>query len=96
VGYRYKCSKCANHDVCEACYDDFCKGVVNNKLNEQKLSSDVNDHAFKMWKDKSYKGLIKTASSGPTQASSKKCKPNDPCSCGSGKKFKKCCGTGAA
>lgn len=22
----------------------------------------------------------------------KKCKPNDPCPCGSGKKFKKCCG----
>ena len=24
-----------------------------------------------------------------------KCKPNDPCPCGSGKKFKKCCSNGS-
>ena len=29
---------------------------------------------------------------GPVQATQKKVYPNDPCPCGSGKKFKKCCG----
>ena len=29
---------------------------------------------------------------GPIQSSQKKIYPNDPCPCGSGKKFKKCCG----
>jgi len=89
VGYRYKCSKCPNHDLCEACFDEFGRGIVTNKLNEQKLSPNVKDHAFKMHKDKSFKPLVK--SSGPVVAAVKKPKPNDPCSCGSGKKAKKCC-----
>ncbi len=29
---------------------------------------------------------------GPMQFSTKKVYPNDPCPCGSGKKYKKCCG----
>lgn len=29
---------------------------------------------------------------GPVQAGKKKIYPNDPCPCGSGKKYKKCCG----
>ena len=29
---------------------------------------------------------------GPVKMSQKKVYPNDPCPCGSGKKFKKCCG----
>ena len=92
IGYRYHCSKCANHDVCEACYDDFAggAGVVNNKLAEQKFSLDTKDHAFALWKDKSFKALVKTGG-GLTMPSSKRPKPNEPCVCGSGKKFKKCC-----
>jgi uncharacterized protein YchJ len=37
----------------------------------------------------SSQGLVKQV--GPTVAAVKKPKPNEPCSCGSGKKFKKCC-----
>ena len=92
VGYRYKCSKCPNHDVCEQCFDAWAggTGVMTNELNQQKLSSDPKDHVFKVYKDKSFKGLVKSGG-GPTLAAAKKTKPNDPCTCGSGKKFKKCC-----
>mmetsp|Transcript_2224 Transcript_2224/g.4584 ORF Transcript_2224/g.4584 Transcript_2224/m.4584 type:complete len:169 (+) Transcript_2224:73-579(+) len=93
IGYRYHCSKCANHDVCENCFDawDNGKGIISNNLAEQKLSADPADHSFKVYKDKGFKALVKAGASGPTQASAKKLKPNDPCSCGSGKKYKKCC-----
>eukprot|EP00729_Bicosta_minor_P027700 gene27700-26136_t len=37
-----------------------------------------------------------TGASGPTQAKKKKVKPNEPCPCESGKKYKKCCGKGGA
>jgi hypothetical protein len=97
VGYRYHCSKCANHDVCETCYNawDNGNGVLTNNLAQQKLSSDPKDHSFKVYKDNSFKSLVKSGGSKKqSEPSAKKPKPNDPCSCGSGKKFKKCCGTG--
>ena len=91
IGYRYHCTKCANHDVCEACFNawDGGKGAVTNNLAAQKISTDPADHFFKIYKDKSFKGLVKSAAK--TTAGPKKLKPNDPCSCGSGKKYKKCC-----
>ncbi len=36
-----------------------------------------------------------TVKQGPVRRSSKKIQPNDPCPCGSGKKYKKCCGANA-
>ena len=36
--------------------------------------------------------LIKMQEGGPVTVSEKKIYPNDPCPCGSGKKYKKCCG----
>ncbi len=76
------------------CFDAWAggDGVITNVLAEQKLSTDPKDHAFKPHKDKNFKGLVKAAAQGPTVAGSKKLKPNEPCSCGSGKKYKKCCG----
>lgn len=117
VGYRYRCTRCANHDLCETCYDAFAGGKgVKNELAKQVLSSKAEDHAFSLYKDKSFKPLVK-GSSAPTKSAPKvtRCarrppaaspshphlrlqsiclqvKPNDPCTCGSGKKFKKCCG----
>ena len=40
-----------------------------------------------------FEPLVKTAGAGqgPTKKAEKKLKPNDPCHCGSGKKYKKCC-----
>ena len=35
---------------------------------------------------------LKDGVSGDMQTGSRKIYPNDPCPCGSGKKFKKCCG----
>lgn len=57
IGYRYKCTKCPNHDICEQCVDAWAggAGVVTNKLSEQKLSSDPKEHNFKVHKDKNYK-----------------------------------------
>eukprot|EP00615_Pteridomonas_danica_P011257 CAMPEP_0114359174 /NCGR_PEP_ID=MMETSP0101-20121206/22818_1 /TAXON_ID=38822 ORGANISM="Pteridomonas danica, Strain PT" /NCGR_SAMPLE_ID=MMETSP0101 /ASSEMBLY_ACC=CAM_ASM_000211 /LENGTH=159 /DNA_ID=CAMNT_0001502583 /DNA_START=12 /DNA_END=491 /DNA_ORIENTATION=+ len=91
VGYRYHCSKCANHDVCESCFDLWGngKGEIDNQLGGQKLSIDPADHSFKVYRDKSFKSLVKGVKQEPVV---KKTKPNEPCPCGSGKKYKKCCG----
>jgi len=94
VGYRYRCKKCANHDVCESCYGlwDGGNGTVANALNQQKLSPDAKEHYFVMHKDKGFKPLVRGAGA---KAVAKKVKPNDPCDCGSGKKYKRCCGSAA-
>ena len=91
VGYRYHCLKCSNHDVCETCYDKWAggTGVVTNDLRSQAISANPADHSFKMHKDSSFKPLVKGAGA---KVVTKKTKPNDPCPCGSGKKYKKCCG----
>lgn len=92
VGYRYKCKDCANHDICENCYDAWKGGKVTNGLGKQVISPKPEDHRFKLHKDKAFSSLIKgdqkddvAAPKGP------KCKPNEPCPCGSSIKFKKCC-----
>uniref|UniRef100_A0A7S3JQN1 ZZ-type domain-containing protein n=1 Tax=Aureoumbra lagunensis TaxID=44058 RepID=A0A7S3JQN1_9STRA len=94
VGYRYHCKSCANHDVCENCFSawDNGKGTVSNILNQQKLSTNPADHHFVLHKDKGFKPMAKGAGARDLP-SSKKIKPNDPCTCDSGKKFKKCCGS---
>jgi len=61
-----------------------------NGLGKQVLSTKAEDHSFALYKDKTFKPLVKGASTQKTAAA--KVKPNDPCPCGSGKKFKKCCG----
>ncbi len=90
IGFRFHCSKCANHDVCESCFDSWegGNGSITNNLAEQKLSTDPADHSFMAYKDKSFKSLVKSTAAAPER---KKTKPNEPCTCGSGKKFKKCC-----
>ena len=95
IGYRYRCRKCANHDVCEACYERWAggNGTVANGLAKQTISLDPKDHDFFVHKENGFKPLVKQQ--GPTAKSEKKVKPNDPCPCGSGKKHKKCCGGSA-
>lgn len=93
VGYRYKCKDCPNHDICENCYDGWAQGKMTNGLGKQVISSKVDDHRFELHKDKQFQGLVKKAGgAGPTEKKEAKIKPNDPCTCGSGKKYKKCCG----
>mmetsp|Transcript_51805 Transcript_51805/g.144644 ORF Transcript_51805/g.144644 Transcript_51805/m.144644 type:complete len:173 (-) Transcript_51805:154-672(-) len=93
VGYRYKCKNCQNHDTCEACYDIFKnEGRITNGLSEQRLSSDPKDHSFKLHKDSNFKPMVKGAGGVTKKKEDKKPKPNEPCPCGSGKKYKKCCG----
>lgn len=65
------------------------KGTCGNALNQQKLSTVAADHSFALHKDKSFKAFVKGAGAAKAE---KKTKPNDPCPCGSGKKYKKCCG----
>jgi len=91
-GYRYLCKSCASHDICESCYDAWAggSGSMPNKLAKQTLSTKATDHSFTLFKDKTLKSAVK-GGGGPTQKSEPKLKPNDNCSCGSGKKFKKCC-----
>ncbi|CAK9060247.1 unnamed protein product [Durusdinium trenchii] len=90
-GYRYACKSCASHDVCESCYDAWAggQGVMPNKLAKQTLSTHPEDHSFKLYKDQTFKAVVKTG--GYTAKSAPKLKPNDNCDCGSGKKYKKCC-----
>lgn len=91
VGYRYHCKMCNNHDVCESCYKlwDGGKGTVSNALNQQRLSTDPSAHNFVLHKDaKGFTPLVKGAGAANK---GKRFKPNDPCPCGSGNKYKKCC-----
>ena len=93
VGYRYKCKDCPNHDICEHCYDQWAAGKMTNGLGKQVISTKAEDHRFELHKDKSFSPLVKKAGSGgATAPKATKIKPNDPCHCGSGKKYKKCCG----
>ena len=92
VGYRYKCRDCPNHDICESCYDEWASGKMSNKLGKQVISQKAEDHRFKLHKDKAFSSLVKKGEKEATKKSEAKAKPNEPCPCGSGKKYKKCCG----
>lgn len=84
----------ANHDLCDACYETFKNGKllhVNGRRNP--VSAKLADHEFCVLAEPGvFEPLVKGAGAGegPTKKSAKKLKPNDPCSCGSGKKYKKC------
>jgi len=90
VGYRYKCKQCANHDVCETCYDKWAGGKMEN-AGKQVLSANATDHRFALHRDKTFKSLVK-GKPGEKATAPPKIGPNDPCNCSSGKKYKKCCG----
>lgn len=97
VGFRYKCTKCKDHDICETCYEKWKLGIMvhENKMNPN-ISKDAASHAWKTFADgKSFQGMTTGQPKGATQKSVKKQKPNDKCACGSGGKFKKCCGNPA-
>ena len=72
------------------CFDEFKKGNAVNGLAKQRISSDAADHTLELYKDKSFKSLVKSSGAAAPKAA-KAPKPNEPCSCGSGKKYKKCC-----
>merc|ERR1712130_596342 len=94
VGFRYKCQKCPDHDVCESCYTEFTRGRMLHTNKKNNVSRDVADHAFKPFVDgKAFQAMLgaKSNTGGLTKASAKKIKPNQPCPCGSKKKYKKCC-----
>ena len=56
----------------------------------------VEAHPIEEWNDifdeETRKALYKEQKSSTTIVKEKKIYPNDPCPCGSGKKYKKCCG----
>eukprot|EP00754_Rhynchopus_humris_P001549 Rhum_TRINITY_DN10902_c0_g1::Rhum_TRINITY_DN10902_c0_g1_i1::g.41137::m.41137 len=89
VGYRWRCTKCKNHDVCDICHEQFKAGtfVHSNKINN--ISGKVEDHDFVL---EAQLGAGFKPMNKEVYHKEKKQKPNDPCACGSGKKNKKCCG----
>mmetsp|Transcript_10626 Transcript_10626/g.20891 ORF Transcript_10626/g.20891 Transcript_10626/m.20891 type:complete len:110 (+) Transcript_10626:394-723(+) len=96
-GFRYKCKNCPNHDLCEQCYSKFQEGEHKQDASMarvNKVSTKAEDHEFYQHAetDTSFVPLggAKKEVKAPVQAV-KKVKPNEPCTCGSGKKFKKCC-----
>merc|ERR1711865_1146350 len=60
-GYRYRCKQCANHDICETCYDSWMggKGSMTNGLAKQTLSTNAEDHKFNLFKDKGQCSLVR-------------------------------------
>ena len=93
VGLRYRCSVCPNHDFCETCYEDWrTKDVVPNGLGRKTISKDPKDHDFRLFKDRGFHPIRRAGAPVQQLRTGSKVKPNDPCPCGSGKKYKKCCG----
>ena len=69
VGYRYRCKDCANHDVCETCYDAWKGGTVANGLGKQIISTKADDHRFVLHKDKYFASMVKqSATAEPKKA----------------------------
>ncbi len=87
VGFRYRCGSCKNHDLCGDCYKIYQSGTLPHVNPVNSLSSAVKDHTFHIYADK----LFRPHKDGSTPLI-KKPKPNEPCICGSEKKYKKCCG----
>ncbi|KAJ9454254.1 Protein ref(2)P [Diplonema papillatum] len=90
VGFRWHCLKCRNHDLCDACHEQFKGGKLphNNRLNN--VSQQLENHVFEI--EASYGNGFKPMDRSVYQPKVKRVKPNEPCTCGSGKKYKKCCG----
>ncbi|GBG33367.1 E3 ubiquitin-protein ligase HERC2 [Hondaea fermentalgiana] len=99
TGFRFKCKNCPNHDLCESCYNQFNEqGELKQDASMarvNKVSTNPEDHEFYKHAetDTSFVpiGGAKKEAKAPVQAV-KKVKPNEPCTCNSGKKYKKCCG----
>eukprot|EP00039_Didymoeca_costata_P028085 m.19933 g.19933 ORF g.19933 m.19933 type:complete len:172 (+) comp6718_c0_seq1:122-637(+) len=91
LGYRWKCMNCKNHDLCDACYEQWKTGVLPHLNRRNNVSLVAAHHSFKTCAQKGSFNAMKGSTTAPKK-SGKKVKPNDPCTCGSGKKYKKCCG----
>ena len=77
-------------DLCDACYDSFKNGnLLHANARRNPISMKITDHEFyALAEPGAFKGMM-----GPAKTDAKKkVKPNAPCPCGSGKKYKKCCG----
>ena len=93
VGYRWRCKSCKNHDLCDDCYETFKGGKLPQSLEQQRcnpVSPRVEDHEFFVYAEQGSFSGMKGATGAP-KVKVKKTKPNEPCPCGSGKKYKKCC-----
>ena len=90
MGYRWKCTKCGNHDLCDDCHEIFKSGVVpqGSHADAEPLSDRPQDHDFILFSDSTMKSATGKVL---TKDGIKKIKPNEPCYCGSNKKYKKCC-----
>mmetsp|Transcript_18962 Transcript_18962/g.27777 ORF Transcript_18962/g.27777 Transcript_18962/m.27777 type:complete len:157 (-) Transcript_18962:501-971(-) len=91
IGYRWRCRSCKNHDLCDACYEVFKTGkLLHANARRNPVSMVASHHEFySLAEQGAFKGM--SGQSGPTPKAAKKIKPNEPCPCGSGKKYKKCC-----
>jgi hypothetical protein len=55
IVFRYKCQFCKNHDFCEACYDEFGKGSLQQTEQSARvnpISKKCEDHKFDEFADK--------------------------------------------
>ena len=93
-GFRWHCQTCANHDLCDSCYDIFRKEHKLKHQNQRRnpISLKPQDHKFSVLVERGVFKCMKGASGGASVKLEKKQKPNAKCQCGSGKKYKKCCG----
>ena len=67
---------------------------VNRRNN---VSAAAANHCFTAYKENgSFKSLSGQSDKPAPKKTGKKVKPNEPCPCGSGKKYKKCCGAAGA
>eukprot|EP00030_Apusomonadida_sp_AF-17_P004120 a505_211.p1 GENE.a505_211~~a505_211.p1 ORF type:complete len:143 (-),score=41.92 a505_211:64-465(-) len=94
IGFRFKCTMCRNHDLCETCYESFENGELKHSNPRNTVSKELKDHAFQTYNDSdaNFQRLASVKAVAVPKTSTR-VKPNDPCPCNSGKKAKKCgCG----
>ena len=94
-GFRWHCQNCENHDLCDSCYDVFKKDgkLLHKNKRRNPISMRVGDHKFCVLAERGVFKCMKGANGGASVKLEKKQKPNAKCACGSGKKYKKCCGS---
>lgn len=95
VGFRWNCTKLKDYDICTECLKEMKPTETYTRKNHTGQTRKVTTADFSIAKDKGFTPTDADGKAKEVVKDAKKAKPNDPCPCGSTKKYKKCCGSAA-